>query len=106
MPVKTRLKKGDRVVIIWGRHEGGRGNIVEVDRDKGRVVVEGLNLAKKHTRAQGRIRQGGIVDIPQPIPVARVMRICPRCDKPTPLRRVRKANVYVFLCKHCEEEFK
>jgi large subunit ribosomal protein L24 len=106
MPVKIRLKKGDRVVVLSGKHAGERGNIIKVDREKGRVVVEGVNLVKKHTRAQGRIRQGGIVDVPQPIPVARVMRICPRCDKPTPLRRIVKEKSFVFLCKNCEEEFR
>lgn len=106
MPLKIRLKKGDRVVVLQGKDKGKRGNIVEVDRENGRVIVEGINLAKKHTRAQGRIRQGGILDVPQPIAVSRVMRICPRCDKPTPLRRIKKGNEYVFLCKRCEEEFK
>ncbi|MHA2620679.1 MAG: 50S ribosomal protein L24 [bacterium JZ-2024 1] len=106
MPVKTRLKKGDRVVVLSGKDKGKRGNIVSVDRERGKVIVEGIHLAKKHTRAQGRIRQGGIVDVPQPIPVLRVMRICPRCDKPTPLQRIVKGDDYVFLCKRCEEEFR
>ncbi len=103
--MKVRFKTGDVVVVISGEHKGERGKIIRVDRKRGRVYVEGVALAKRHTRAHGNIRQGGIVDVPQPIPVARVMRVCPRCDKPTPLRRRKKERGWVFVCKHCKEEF-
>ncbi|MFN4182406.1 MAG: 50S ribosomal protein L24 [bacterium] len=103
---KIRLKKGDVVQVLWGEEKGKKGKILSVNREKGVVVVEGVNLAVRHTRPRGRMRQAGKVDVPQPIPVSRVMRVCPHCGKPTRLRRVMRSEGWFWSCLHCEEVFR
>jgi large subunit ribosomal protein L24 len=67
MSVKLKIKKGDTVIVISGESKGKSGKIVEVDKDKGRAVVEGVNLVKKHSKPNSKYPQGGIVEIAAPI---------------------------------------
>ncbi len=127
------LRKGDTVVVLAGKDAGKRGVVERVIRGRrassrgfaalrGRrpvdaatasVVVEGLNIAKRHTKPRQssgqtdrmpRIQQGGILEIPQPVPIGRVMLVCPRCDKPTRIGHVTLENARrVRVCKHCGE---
>lgn len=82
-PRKLRLKKGDKVRVMTGDDKGKTGTIARVYPETGRVLVEGVNLAKKATRPMQRIRQAGMVDVAQPVSASNVMRVCPHCDKPT-----------------------
>ncbi len=104
--VKTHLKVGDTVQVLSGEERGKKGKIVTIEREEGTVVVEGVNLAIRHAVPRGRMRQAGKVDIPQPIPVSRVMRVCPHCGKPTRFRRVKRSEGWFWSCIHCEEVFR
>jgi len=126
------IRKGDRVVVLSGR-DAGKSGVVErvVRRDpaasgvrsvyrrgSGRggveVVVEGINVAKRHTKPRQvsggpnqmpRIQQGGILDIAQPLPVGKVMLVCPHCDRPTRIAHTTLANARrVRICRHCGEQ--
>ena len=88
-----RVRKGDVVQVIAGKDRGRQGRIIESRPDEGRVIVENVNVVKKHRRArpmrdasrmgQTQIQPGGVFDISSPLPVSNVMLICPSCNRPT-----------------------
>jgi len=80
-PVKTRLRKGDQVRVIAGEAKGQRGRIMRVDRERGRAIVEGLNLVKRHLRKSPDRPQGGIVEIEAPIALSNLVRTEERAEK-------------------------
>jgi large subunit ribosomal protein L24 len=97
-----KIKKGDQVLVIAGKDRGKRGKVLRVDRQRARVVVEGVNMIKRHTRPNPRAGvQGGIVEREAPIHISNVMVISPDSGKPSRVgikvledgRRVRYAKV-------------
>lgn len=102
-PTKARIKKGDTVVILAGKERGKQGKVLHVMPAQSKVVVEKLNLIKRHTKP-GRSNKGGIVEKEGALPLAKVMVVCPHCAKPARLgiamleggRRLRR-------CKRCDE---
>src|ERR671918_604936 len=80
--MKMKLKKGDRVRVLAGKDFGKEGEVTRVLGDENRVIVEGINIAKKHQRATRATMQGGIIDKDMPIPAANVALLCPK-DGPT-----------------------
>ena len=78
-----KIVKGDTVIITKGKDRGREGVVTEVSPRTNTVVIEGLNVYKKHVKAQGNERPGGIIDISRPLPVANVMLLCPATKKPT-----------------------
>jgi large subunit ribosomal protein L24 len=100
--VKLRLKKGDTVEVVAGKERSRRGRILRVDRDRGRVVVEGVNMIKRHTKPNpSRGLKGGIVEREAPIDISNVMVVSPESGKRTRVgckvlddgRKVRVAKV-------------
>ena len=83
---KPFLRKGDKVIVISGSDKGKKGNVVEVILDKQRVIVEDVNIVKKH-RKPTQNTPGGIVEIPAPIHVSNVMLVDPKSGEPTRIRR-------------------
>ena len=77
-----KLKKDDQVLITTGKDSGKQGKIRQVFPEKGRVIVEGANIIKKHTKARGVARQAGIVEREAPLNIANVMLMCPKCHRP------------------------
>ncbi len=84
-----RLKKGDKVIVIAGKSRGESGVIVRVLPDENRVVLDGINLAKKHRKPGAQGRKGQVVDIPVPIHASNVMLADPKTGKPTRIKIVR-----------------
>jgi large subunit ribosomal protein L24 len=101
------LRKGDLVEVIVGEERGRRGKIlrVKLDKDNGqyRVFVEGLNLAKKHQRARGTTKPGGIVDLPNSFDASNVALLCPKCGKRSRVRREPHEGRRVRICRKCDE---
>ena len=126
------IRKGDTVVILAGKDAGKRGTVERVVRRTAApsvarsvyrrgsgaggvsVVVEGLNIAKRHTKPRQtagtsdripKMQQGGIMDIPMPLPLSRVMLVCTSCGKPT---RIAHATLdtgrRVRVCRHCGQQ--
>jgi large subunit ribosomal protein L24 len=78
-----RLKKNDTVRVISGEDKGKEGRILKVFPDKGRIIVEKVNLIKRHTRPSKSLPQGGIIEKEAPINATNVMLVCPKTGKPT-----------------------
>ena len=83
--IKTKLKKNDLVKVIAGNSKGTTGKILFVDREKGRVIVEGVNIMSKHQKPTQKSPNGGIVKREAPITISNVMFIDPKSNKPTRL---------------------
>ncbi|EDP74964.1 50S ribosomal protein L24 [Hydrogenivirga sp. 128-5-R1-1] len=104
-----KIKKGDTVLVVRGKkdNKGKSGKVVRVIPEKNRVIVEGVNLVKKHLKEIPNVREGGIVEVEAPLHVSNVMLVCPNCKKPTRVgfRVVEEKGVlrkYRF-CKKCNE---
>ena len=130
------IRKGDTVVVLVGKDAGKRGTVERIVRDPQgfkksstkhgsawqrvsplasvAVVVEGLNVAKRHTKPRQstsstdrmpKVQQGGILDIPQPMPIGKVMLVCNHCGKPTRIGHSTLDNGRrVRVCRHCGEQ--
>jgi large subunit ribosomal protein L24 len=82
---KSKIRKGDTVVVIAGKERGKSGKVLSVHRGDGKVVVEKLNMIKRHTKPNQKVRQGGILEREAPIDISNVMFLCPVTRKPTRL---------------------
>ncbi len=80
---KSRIRKGDTVVVVSGRERGKRGKVLSVDLRAGKVVVEKLNIIKRHTKPNQKAKQGGILEREAPLQLSNVMFFCPVTQKPT-----------------------
>ena len=90
---KVKIKKNDEVLVIAGKDRGARGRVLRVLPADGKAVVEGVNLIKRHTRANPQQQsQGGIVEREAPIQISNLKLICPETGKPTRVGRTRLAD--------------
>lgn len=78
-----KIKKGDTVKIISGKDRGKSGKVLKVDSKKRLIIVEGLNLVKKHKRPKRQGEKGEIIMVSRPISASKVLIICPNCNRPT-----------------------
>jgi large subunit ribosomal protein L24 len=83
---RLKVKKGDTVMVISGKDKGKTGKVIESRPSSGRVVVDGVAVAKKHRKARGTKKPGGIMDVPQPVNVSNVMLMHPSIGKPVKVR--------------------
>ena len=86
------IRKGDTVQVMSGNDKGRRSTVLAVIKDKKRVLVEGVNMRKHHTRPSSRDPQGGIIELEVPIHLSNVMVICPKTDQPTRTRHKKLDN--------------
>jgi large subunit ribosomal protein L24 len=99
-----QIKKNDNVMVISGKEKGKRGRVIAVYPATNRLLVEKLNMIKRHTRPNQQLRQGGIVEKESPIAVSNVQLICSKCDKPTAVARQAQGDgPRVRVCKTCSE---
>ncbi len=78
-----KFKKGDIAIVVKGKDAGKKGAIVRVLPDSHKVVIEGVNILKKHVKPSKKNMQGGIIDINHPVPIANIRLVCPETGKPT-----------------------
>lgn len=99
-----KIRKNDTVLVITGKDRGKKGKVrFAYPRDE-RVLVEGVNFIKRHTRARGQARQAGIIEREAPIQVSNVMLLCSRCNHPTRVGfRVLEDGRKVRICRSCRE---
>ena len=99
------IRKDDTVVVLSGKDKGKQGKVLEVmPRDK-KVIVEKVNIVSRHTKPRQQGDQGGIIKKEAPLYACKVMRVCPKCGKPTrPAHRVGKDGKKVRVCKKCGAE--
>ena len=98
------VRRGDTVGVIAGRERGKRGKVLRVLHAEGRVLIEKINMIKKHQRPTQKLRQGGIIERENPLALSNVLLVCGRCDGPVRtgvqvLGNGRKLRV----CKKCGE---
>ena len=99
-----KIRKDDTVVIIAGKDSGKKGKVRRALLNEDRVVVEGLNMIKRHSRARKAARQAGIIELEAPIHVSNVMLICDKCGKPTRVSfRFLDDGKKVRICSSCRE---
>lgn len=106
---KMNIHKGDTVLIIAGKDKGKQGTVSRAMPQVNKVIVEGLNIVKKHVRPQGQTSQGGVIDKAMPLQVSNTMLVCTECGQPTRVgherrpvgadQRVRSVRV----CKKCHK---
>jgi len=100
-----KIKKGDRVVVLTGKDRGKRGEVMRAMPLERKVIVDGVNVAKKHQKPTRATMQGGIIDKDMPIPAANVAILCPSCGKPTRVGYKLDADgTKIRVCKKCGGE--
>ena len=98
------VRKNDRVMVIAGKERGKAGKVLKVLPKKGRVVVEKLNMIKRHTRASRAIGKGGIVEKEGPIHISNVMLMCEKCNEAVRTgRKVLEDGRKARVCRNCGE---
>ena len=103
-PGKVRLKKNDLVEVITGKEQGKTGKVLKVLREKNQVVVEKVNIIKRHTRPSPTTGQGGIVEKEAPLSVSKVKLVCPKCATATRFRLTTTGeDKKVRVCLKCKE---
>ncbi len=99
------IRKDDTVIVLSGRDKGKTGKVIYADPKNGKVIVEGISVAHVHRRPKKQKDEGGIVKQETPIYVSKVMRVCPKCNKPTRAAHSIKADgTKVRICKKCGAE--
>jgi large subunit ribosomal protein L24 len=103
-PVKMKIRKGDRVQVLSGKDRGSTGEVSRVFPETNRVIVEGVNVAKKHQRQTSTRLKGGIIDKDMPIHASTVAIVCPT-DGPTRIGyRIDEDGTKHRVCVHCGQE--
>jgi len=102
--MKNKIKKGDTVLIISGKDKGKKGKVLEVFPKERKVMVEGINLRKKHQKPKKSGEKGQIVELPGPISVSNTKLICPKCGKAARIGYKILKNDKVRICKKCNQE--
>lgn len=98
---KIHVKKGDMVMVITGKDAGKKGKVLEVLPKKGRVVVEKINIVKRHTKPTQSLPQGGILEKEAPIASSNVMLFCTECNSVTRVSAKVTEAGKVRVCKKC-----
>ena len=101
---KFHLKSGDTVMVITGKDKGKKGKVLSVDPKTGKVIVEKVNVAIRHTKPRRQGETGGRIEKESPIYGSKVMRVCPKCGKATRIgRKVLEDGQISRYCKNCQE---
>ncbi len=98
-----KIKTGDKVIIIAGKDKGKSGKVIQILPTTKKVVVEGVNILKKHLRPRQSGQKGQIIELPAPLTVSNVMLFCERCGKNTRAGYRTEADKKVRFCKKCKE---
>ena len=101
------LKKGDSVTVISGNEKGKSGRILRVFPYEKRIIIEKINLIKRHMRPSSKFPQGGIIEKEASVHTSKVMFLCPKCGQPCRLgKKVLEEGIKVRFCKKCGEVVK
>ena len=99
-----KIRKGDNVLVITGKDRGKKGKVRFVFPKDDRVLIEGINMIKTHSRARAQVRQRGIIEREAPISISNVMIICARCNQPVRIgKRELPDGTKTRFCHACSE---
>ena len=96
-----RIHKGDEVIVLTGKDKGKKAEVVTAFPRDGKVIVEGVNIAKRHSKPTRATQQGGVIDKFMPVHVSNVAIVCKSCDKPTRIGFRMEDGEKVRVCKKC-----
>ncbi len=98
------IKKNDTVMVISGKYKGRTGRVIRVMPREDKIIVEKINIVKRHMKPSRKYAQGGIIEKEAPIHRSNVMLVCPKCEKPTRISsQVLASGEKVRVCKKCKE---
>jgi len=97
-----RIRKGDKVKIIAGKDRGKVGRVEKIYKNQNKVLILGINIYKKHIKKSEKIPKGGVVEVPRPIDVAKIMLVCPKCAKTTKVEFTVEKSKKHRMCKKCK----
>ena len=97
------IRRDDTVIVLSGKDKGKQGKVLKADPKNGKVVVEGVNVANKHQKPRKQGEEGGILRKEIPLYESKVMRVCPKCNKPTRAAYKIANGEKVRVCKKCGE---
>jgi large subunit ribosomal protein L24 len=101
---KCHIKKDDKVKVIAGKDKGKIGKVLSLKRKKSRIIIENINMMKKHARASAKHRQGGIIESESPIHWSNVMLMCSKCVTPVRIKMKRlEDGKKIRVCRKCNE---
>lgn len=98
-----KIKLNDKVMVMSGKDAGKSGKVIQVFPKEGKLVIEGLNQMKKHLRAKSRAEKGQILTLASPLPAAKAMLICPKCEKPARVGYRFEGGVKQRVCRRCRQ---
>ena len=98
-----KILKNDNVLVLRGKDKGKRGRVRRVYPEKGLVVVDSVNMIKRHSKARAAVRQAGIIELEAPVHVSNVKLICNKCNQPTRATFRRLEAKKVRVCPSCNE---
>ena len=99
-----KIRKNDQVLVISGKDKGKKGKVRYAFPRKEQLIVEGINMIKKHAKAQATLRQAGIIEREAPLQISKVMLICTKCNRPTRVGfRFLEGRKKVRVCSYCHE---
>jgi large subunit ribosomal protein L24 len=101
---KLKIKKNDKVIILKGKDRSKSGKVIKSIPKQNKVIVEGLNLCKKHKKPKKEGEVGQIVEIPKPINVSNVALICQHCNKPARIGYIIEKDKKFRICKKCNKK--
>ncbi len=99
----VNIRKDDTVLVLSGKYQGKKGKVLRALPAQSRVIVQSVNMQKKHQKPTKDMQQGGVIETEGPIHVSNVMLICPRCQKPTRVGFTVVGSNKVRVCKKCGE---
>ena len=100
-----KIHKGDNVTMVRGKDAGKKGKVVDVFPKENKIVVEGLNLVKRHLRPKKQGQKGQIVDVPRRVDSSSAQIVCPKCDKKSRVGYlVKESGEKVRICKKCDAQ--
>lgn len=99
-----KIKKEDQVLVISGKDKGRKGKVIESLPKSGKIVIENINLRKKHSRPKKSGEKGQIVELPMPLDTSNVKIICPKCNKPARIGYKKEGDKKFRICKKCNQE--
>ena len=98
------IRKDDTVIVLSGKDKGKKGKVLTVMPKDGKVIVEKVNVISRHQKPRKQGEEGGIIKREAPIYACKVMRVCPKCDKPPPPGHKVEGGKKVRVCKKCGAE--
>ena len=105
MKTTMSIRKDDTVIVLSGKDKGKKGKVLSADPKGGKVIVEKINMVSRHQKPRRQGEEGGIIQKEAPLYACKVMRVCPKCNKPTrPAHKVLADGKKVRVCKKCGAE--